>query len=103
MKFYVNQETYDKLSKKIEDLNNLIFKAEDNPKSGNIYQIEYWETKIMVYKEILENTVVLPTEDNWNFRFISDCGIETETFVMPSITSAYLNDKCPNGILIKNK
>ena len=63
MKFYVTQETYNKLSKKIEDLEKLIFKAENNPASGNIYQIEYWETQIQVYTETQKKCIVADMDE----------------------------------------
>lgn len=46
MKFYVNQETYDKLLTTINKLKEAIRNAEHNPITGQIYHIEQSEELI---------------------------------------------------------
>ena len=63
MKFYVNQQTYDKLLTTINKLKEAIRNAEHNPITGDIYHIEQYETKIKAYEDVLQYCVVADVEE----------------------------------------
>ena len=63
MKFYVNQETYDKLLTTINKLKEAIRNAEHNPITGEIYHIEQYEAKIKAYEDVLQYCVVVDMDE----------------------------------------
>lgn len=103
MKFYVNQETYDKLLTTINKLKEAIRNAEHDPITGEIYHIEQYEAKIKAYEDVFQYCEVLTEEDNWNFRIRNNEGeYLSDTWALPSYVSSYLQKQYPNGVLIKN-
>jgi hypothetical protein len=85
MKFYITEETKQELEAKIEELKNELHEETDEYSVGSRY------AALNVYQKILESSIVLPVEENFevNNTIISE--------------KKWMFDKYPNGVIINKQ